>query len=388
MNLSGLIPLLEQTPEFQALLARLDAGARVTEPLEVLDAARPYVLAALQQAWANAAAPARPIVVVTARTERAKQLWLDLTAWSAQPDRIFYFAEPDPLMYERMPWSVETIALRLAALSALSVKQNGDGASQTPPFVVTTIRALMTRTAPPEEFRRGVVVLGRGETLALSNLLRAWTELGYESAPVVDAPGLFSRRGGIVDIWLPSRPNPVRIELIGDEIETLREFDPTTQRSGRVIETLVITPASEVDLQRAPEVVERVQAWDMSNVHPVAANTFRQDFEALANKQRFRGIEFYLPYFYPDAASLLDYLPENALIVADDWQELEAMTQQFEQQADQVRADLEGRGEIPRNLVEPCFTWDELRDKMMQHARLLFDYRGVEEAPALPFFPG
>lgn len=387
MNLSGLLPLLDAVPEFQALLTRLQSVPRVTAPIEVLDAARPYVLSALQQHFTRGDSP-RPIVVVSARTERAKQLWMDILSWSAQPERIFYFAEPDPLMYERMPWSVETIALRLAALSALSVKQNGDGASQTPPFVVTTIRALMTRSAPPEEFRRGVVVLGCGETLALPNLLRAWTELGYESAPVVDAPGLFSRRGGIVDIWLPSRPNPVRIELIGDEIETLREFDPTTQRSGRVIETLVITPASEVDLQRAPQVLERVQAWDMSNVHPVAANTFRQDFEALANKQRFRGIEFYLPYFYPDAASLLDYLPENALIVADDWQELEAMTQQFEQQADQVRADLEGRGEIPRKFVKPCFTWDELRDKMMQYARLLFDYRGVEEAPALPFFPG
>jgi transcription-repair coupling factor (superfamily II helicase) len=383
MNLSGLIPLLEQTPEFQALLTRLDAGARVTEPLEVLDAARPYVLAALQQAWANAAAPARPIVVVTARTERAKQLWLDLTAWSAQPDRVFYFAEPDPLLYERMPWNVETIALRLAALSALSATP-----PPPPPLIVTTMRALMVRTAPRAEFQRHVFVLQRGETVSLSNLLRAWSELGYESAAVVDAPGLFSRRGGIVDIWLPSRANPVRIEFVGDEIETLREFDPTTQRSGRVIEVLMITPASEADIVLAPQAAERLQQLDLSTMHPVAANTLRQDLDALASKRRFRGIEFYLPYFYADAASLMDYLPERALIVADDWQELEAMTEQFEQQAEQVRADLEGRGEIPRHFARPYFTWRELRDKMMQYARVLLDYRGVADASALPFVPG
>lgn len=377
MNLSGLLPLLDRTPEFQALLARLDSGAGVTEPLEVLDAARPYVLAALQQKRRE------PIIIVTGRTERAKQLWMDLSAWSADPGRIYYFAEPDPLLYERMPWATETIALRLAALSALSAAYDDRS-----PVVITTMRGLMTRTAPRDEFQRGVFALKRGESLSLSNMLRAWSELGYEAAPVVDAPGLFSRRGGIVDIWLPSRASPVRIELIGDEIETLREFDPATQRSGRVIERLLITPASEAEISRAPAVGERVRHWDMSNVHPVAANAFRQDLTALENKQRFRGIEFYLPYFYESSATLLDYLPEHALIVADDWQELEVITESFEQQAEQVRTDLEGRGEIPRNLSRPYFKWNELRDRLLQHSRILFDYRGVEEAPALPFAPG
>lgn len=393
MNLSGLIGLLQATPEFQALLARLNAGNKVTEPLEVLDAARPYMLAALQQAFTQEGARARPIVVVTARTERAKQLWADLTAWSANPERIFYFAEPDPLLYERMPWSGETIALRLAALSALAARlpnaANGAPAgSSTPPLVLTTMRALMTRTAPPEDLRRGVFVLARGETLALSRLLRAWTELGYEAAPVVDAPGLFSRRGGIVDIWLPSRRQPVRIELIGDEIETLREFDPATQRSGRVVETLLITPASEADIRRGPQAAERTREWDASNLHPVAATTFRQDAEELENSQRFRGIEFYLPYLYTQPATLLDYLAENALIVADDWQELEGMTEQFVQQAEQVRADLEGRGELPRGARKPYLTWEELREKLLAHSRLVLDYRGVVEAQALPFAPG
>ncbi|HZQ09582.1 MAG TPA: hypothetical protein VFD70_23600, partial [Anaerolineae bacterium] len=161
MNLSGLLPLLDASPEFQALLTRLQSAPRVTAPIEVLDAARPYVLSALQEHFTRGDS-SRPIVVVSARTERAKQLWTDITSWSAQPERIFYFAEPDPLIYERMPWSVETIALRLAALSALSGKQTGDGVRQPPPFIVTTIRALMTRTAPPEEFQRGVVVLERG----------------------------------------------------------------------------------------------------------------------------------------------------------------------------------------------------------------------------------
>ncbi len=405
VNLSGLLPLLDTVLEFQSLLSRLEQP-RVTEPIQVLDAARPFVLAALQRKR-NA-----PLVVVTARTERAKQLWADLISWSANPERIFFFAEPDPLLYERMPWATETISLRLAALSALVIARSavGDEAISSPPLIVTTMRALMTRTAPREEFQRGVFVLQRGASLSLANMFRAWTALGYEHAPVVDAPGLFSRRGGIVDIWMPSRPLPVRVELVGDEIESLREFDPATQRSGSVVETLMITPASEAEISRAPRVAEIAREWDLSSVHPVAANGFKQDFEQLENKQRFRGIEFYLPYFYDDtttraqesdsrsenrervgvaqSATLLDYLPEGALVVADDWQELEAMTEAFEQQAEQVRQDLEARNEIPPHLAKPYFSWNELREKMLQYTRLLFDYRGVEDSPALPFFPG
>lgn len=382
MNLSGLLALVHATPEFQALLTRLDAAPVVTEALETLDAARPYTLAALQQFWANAVAPARPLVVVTARTERAKQLWMDLTAWSAAPEHIYFFAEPDPLLYERMSWSVETVTLRLAALAALSAPS-----AAAAPLIVTTMRALMLRTASRADFQQQVFALARGESVSLTKLLRAWSELGYEAAAVVDAPGLFSRRGGIVDLWLPSRANPVRIEFVGDEIETLREFDPTTQRSGRVIDSLLITPASEAGIERAPQAAARAAQLDFSNLHPVAANTFRQDLDALARQQRFRGIEFYLPYF-GETASLLDYLPDNALLVADDWQELQAMTEQFEQQAEQVRADLEGRGELPRGFAKPYFTWQELRDKALRLSRLLFDYRGVAEAAALPFAPG
>ncbi len=381
MNLSGLLELLNATPEFQALLTRLEKP-RAAEPLQVLDAARPYALAALQQYWANAVSPARPLVVVTARTERAKQLWADLTAWSAAPEQIYFFAEPDPLLYERMSWSVETTTLRLAALSALSAPPAAFA-----PLIVTTMRALMLRTAARAEFQRHVFALARGESVSLTKLLRAWSELGYEAAAVVDAPGLFSRRGGIVDLWLPSRANPVRIEFVGDEIETLREFDPATQRSGRMIETLLITPASEAELVRAPQAAARAAALDLSNLHPVAANTFRQDLDALAQSRRFRGIEFYLPYF-GETASLLDYLPDRALLVADDWQELQAMTEQFERQAEQVRADLEGRGELPRGFAKPYFTWQELRDKALRLTRLLLDYRGVTQAAALPFTPG
>lgn len=392
MNLSGLSPLLEETPDFQALVARLEQPAPFAHSVGVVESARGFVIAALQKVFAGAAGSARPLVIVTPRADRAKQLLVDLQAWSAEPEEVLLFAEPDPLLYERSPWGIETIVLRLAALSALSdprwINSGIANPRRSAPVIVTTIRALMPLTAPPEVFKASVFTLERGDSIAPTDLMRRWVELGYEASAVVEAPGLFSRRGGIIDIWLPSQPSPTRIEFIGDEVESLRRFDPSSQRSGETIDSLVITPASEVQLSNSPNVSQIVRRWDLSSLHPIAATTFRQDFDALERRERFRGIEFYLPYFYHRPASLIDYLPSNGLIVVDDWQELEAVALQFEQQAEQVRQDLEIRAEIPYNLARPYMTWELIRAELLKFPRLLFDYRGVEEVPTLPFASG
>ncbi|MGB8646875.1 MAG: transcription-repair coupling factor [Anaerolineae bacterium] len=376
MNLAVLVPLLEGTPEFQAVVARLQAGTPNAESLETLEAARPFVLAALQRALA------RPLLIVTARAERARQLLLELQAWTGTPERVAYFAEPDPLLYERVPWSADSIAARLAALTTLAQENNQNA------IVVTTVRALMPYTVRPEEFRAGISVLRRGESIGLEALLAGWVDLGYEPSPVVESPGMFSRRGGIVDIWVPSESDPVRIEFVGNEVESLRRFDPETQRSREVTGKLVVTPASEAQLARAPEVIAAVRALDLNTTHPVAATTFRQDLEALENRRRFRGIEFYLPYFNPQPASLVQYLPRHSFIAVEDWQEVETAAEQFETQAEEVRRDLESRGEAPRGLKRPYFTWQELRSQMFAYSRLLFDYQSPAELPRLPFVAG
>src|SRR5512140_218123 len=167
MNLSVLLPLLEGTPEFQAVVARLQGGTLQAESLETLEAARPYVLAALQRALA------RPLLVITARAERARQLLVELQAWSASPDKVSYFAEPDPLLYERVPWSTDSIASRLAAMMTLAQENNQNS------IVVTTIRALLPYTVKPEEFRDGISVLKRGEHTGLEALVGKWVDLGY-----------------------------------------------------------------------------------------------------------------------------------------------------------------------------------------------------------------
>lgn len=394
MNLSGLLPIIEQLDDFQRLTGEL--RDRTTTTAEVIESARAPMLAALSRTLFV------PMIVLTARSERAKQIASELNIWSPNAASIFDFPEPDPLFYERMPWSAETIAARLSALAALAprtispadVKHNteqiegGESVQHPSPIIVTSIRAVMQKTIPPADFVAGMRVLRRGENVNLTELLSVLVTLGYEYQIVVETPGAFSRRGGIIDIWCPSNPHPVRIELVGDEVDSLRAFDPATQRSAQEIKALMIAPASEALPGRGRDIVEKISTLDLSACHPIAESGFKRDREMLADGRRFHGIEFYLQYLYTNPASLIDHLAETGLLVVEDWSEIEATAQSLEFQAEDVRGDLEARRELPSNVALPYFAWNSLRDRLLSRKRLLLDYAMPGEALRLPFAPG
>ncbi|MCI0475840.1 MAG: DEAD/DEAH box helicase, partial [Anaerolineales bacterium] len=368
---------------------------------DVIESARAPMLAALSRALSA------PIVVLTARSDRAKQIASELNVWSPSgvviasgakqsPNRdseiassqkpllattnVFEFPEPDPLFYERIPWSAETIAARLSALAAL--------AGNPAPIIVTTIRAVMQKTVPPADLVAGMRALRRGENVNLTELLSALVALGYEYEAVVESPGAFSRRGGILDVWIPANPQPVRLEFVGDEINSLRAFDPATQRSAQELKAVMLTPASEALPGRGRDALEKIAAWDLSTCHPIAESGFKRDRESLEDGRRFHGIEFYLQYFYQNPASLVDHLPVQGLLVVEDWAEVEANAQSLEFQAEDVRGDLEARRELPANVALPYFAWNALRERMLSRKRLLLDYATPGEAIQLPFTPG
>ncbi len=370
MNLSGLLPLIESLDAFKRLLDEL----HTTTTADVIESARAPLLAALSRARAV------PIVVLTARTERARQLASELAIWSPHDTLVAEFPEPEPLFYERLPWSVETIAARLGALGALVLHPA--------PLVVTTIRALMHKTIPPADFVAGMRALRRGDRVHLTELVSTLIALGYEYQAVVEARGAFSRRGGILDVWIPAQAQPVRIEWMGDEIASLRAFDPATQRSASELKAVMLTPASEALPARGRAVLEKITAWDLSTCHPIAENMFKRDREALAANRHFHGIEFYLPYFYAPAASLLNYVPEAGLLVIEDWSEVEAQAQALEAQAEEVRGDLQARRELPSGVAAPYFAWHTLREQLLSRKRLLLDYASPAQAIVLPFAPG
>src|SRR3990172_244299 len=248
MNLSGLLPLLSELPAYRHFSAKLRAPWAGTRPLAMPRSARPVLVAALTRDLD------RPVLYVAARLDRAQMVHETLRAYLGDDSALLRFPEPAALFYERAPWASEVVAERLNVLSTLATPHRASAIGYQPSaighppsalVVVASVRALMFRTLPPRYMALGTRALKQGQALDLEKTLELWTGLGYAAATTVIAPGELSRRGGILDIWPLASPAPVRIELFGDEIESLRRFDPATQRSHQTVEVVNITPPTQ-----------------------------------------------------------------------------------------------------------------------------------------------
>lgn len=290
MPLQGLTQLLSESRAFvalkDALLQRMAPNA-----LGLPRAARVFVAAVLARAGF-------PLLYVTASIEASRVAADAIMQLSGfEPLR---FAEPNTAFYDSVLPAREVIAQRTAALAALAEAQPGT-------IVVASARALMQPVTPVETFRLHTRTLRRDDTFLVERALAHWIALGYEPESVVDRVGVFSRRGGIVDVWSPAHALPVRIELFGNTVDILRFFSPTTQRSVSAADAVRITPL------------------DLPNAQTLAA---RQ--------------------------ALVRYLPASALLLIDDEDELHMTWRALEQRAQREREALPAPPE-----VLPYLTWEE-----------------------------
>ena len=197
----------------------------------------------------------------------------------------------------------------------------------------------MTRTIPRRDFLRVSQHLSLGDQRDLQELARSWVGLGYQYSNIVVQPGQFSRRGGILDIWSPAEELPVRIEFFGNEIDTLKHFDPSTQRTVNTLEKTIIFPASEA--------------------LPLAADNKGLLTEALS--------EFEIPQLYDFPSSLMDYLPSQTLILLDGEEFVTAAINDIEEEAVERFQSLVEQKVLPEDFPLPYITWSEIEDSFTPH---------------------
>ncbi len=365
-TLRGLLPLLHETDPFRQLCEELDGGnfGPGDNPiaLNLVGGARPYVAAALAEQIRC------PLLIITARPEVALQYQEQMATYIPNPQRLWNYPDPGALPYERAAWSTERVQQRLSVLNALT---QPDAA----PVVITSARALLYPTLPRQTFGLLQRSLKAGQTISLKILLVAWYAMGYQPVNTVIEPGQYAQRGGILDIYPANRTTPIRIELWGDDIDSIRSFDPISQRSQESITELSIPPASEAVLQRnGAKAAELLKGLDFSRLNPVMLQTYNEDLYKLSENERFEGIEFYLPYLYEQPGTLFDYLPENTLILIDDWNALEVNVDDVESEALQQRNDLTMRGDLPNGFADALHTWDDLQDYFSQKPPVVLGY--------------
>ena len=246
MSLSGLLPLLGETEQFAALLNSLRAS-RAQAAVIAPDPATECTVAAL---WRESSAP---VFVLTPNPESARRLHDRLFTWLGDSAPVFHFSETEDIPFERyVPDRVASHA-RLRALAAM----RGEVSGVKQPLVIASVNAASQATLERSVFDSSTHTLSLRNRINLESQIRRWIDMGYVHEPTVEIPGTFSRRGGILDIFPVSSETPVRIELFDDEVESIRFFDPGTQRSAGKIRTITIPPALET-LPRLAD-AERVQ---------------------------------------------------------------------------------------------------------------------------------
>jgi len=375
-DLSQLLSLIELMPAYERLLEELPGNRDGT--VQVLSSAKPYLLAALYESLRL------PMLVVTAQPESCKKLHEQLLNWC--PSRqVRLFLEPDVLPYERLASDVTTELERVQVLTSLA---GGDADDARPPLVIASVPALLGKVPSQHDFASTGHHVEVGMAVDPLRLLGRWEAMGYRLEGMVEVPGTMSRRGGIIDIYPPTSRLPARLEFFGDSVDSLRLFDPATQRSGSRIASLGIGPATELLTPRLMEkkALEQALSLDLSGCNSEARQQFQRDTDMMLEGQRPREVPLYAALFNQD--SILSYLPSEALVVFDEPGEVKRAVADFDAEAARMRAELVGRGELPRDFPRPYFTWRELEGEVKGRHRLNLAAWGVEERLDFASAPG
>jgi transcription-repair coupling factor (superfamily II helicase) len=246
-----------------------------------------------------------PPVLHVARDDVRLARLAEAVAFTAPHVEILEFPAWDCVPYDRVSPNVEVVARRLDTLSRLA-EPPGKGIRPAR-LILTTVSAVLQRVPPREVIARSVFAARVGGALDTDALMDHLVRHGYGRAEQVMEPGEFAVRGGIVDIYPPGMAEPVRLDLFGDELDSLRSFDPITQRTTGNLEELILRPMSEAVLDK--DSISRFR----SHYRELFGTPGKGDslYESISEGRPHLGMEHWLPLFHEGMDTLFAYVPEG-----------------------------------------------------------------------------
>ncbi len=262
----------------------------------------------------------RPVLVVADDPRQADQLEAELNFFLEGAAPVLHFLEWETLPWDSFSPHQDIISGRLRVLSQLGELRHG--------VVIVAAPALLQRLPPKRYVQARSLKLETGQTISRERFTESLVDAGYARVSQVAEHGEFAVRGSLIDVFPMGSHQPVRIDFFDDEIESLRDFSPETQISGDRIERLDVLPAREVPLDDASVKNFRDRYRERFEGQPGKSRVYRDVSDGIAHG----GIEYYLSLFFDQTASLLQYLPDDTLVVApedlratleDTWSEIE-----------------------------------------------------------------
>lgn len=305
-----LLSVLKSIPEYAAALASLNAGesAAVTSVGQIN---RSHLIAGLRRHCP------RPITVICQDDMAAKRLQEELKA---------FLGETAPVLPSRELTLYDT-AVVSRAWEQKRLRQLFDLSMGKTPLQIFTWESLSQRTMPREVLHSAAFTLEVGKEYEIDSLLNLLSRSGYNRCGMVEGPGQYAVRGGLVDIFSPAADRPVRAEFFGDELDTMGYFDPDTQRRTENIDSVVILPVGETQPRLHPAGLEGLCADLKSMIarqrrrrtpNEALIATLSKDIEKYENNLQNPASDRYMALIYPEMATAMDYLPPDSLLILCD----------------------------------------------------------------------
>lgn len=332
---------IKESDDFKSIINGLQEGLKEQLLAGLSGSARSVFTAAL------ANETNKPIFLITHNLYQAQKVTDDLT--SLLEDRSVLLYPVNELISSEI--AIASPELRAQRLDVINRLTNGDA-----PIVVAPVAALRRMLPPVEVWKNSQMLIQVGQDIEPDQLASRLVEVGYERSDMVSAPGEFSIRGGIIDIYPLTSEHPVRIELFDTEVDSIRSFNSDDQRSIETLTSINVGPAKELIIRpeekvRALEKIDKGLAASLKKLKvdkqkEILHANISHDKERLSEGQTDQELVKYLSYFYEKPASLLDYTPDNTLLILDEVSRIHEMEEQLQKEEAEFITNLLEEGKI------------------------------------------
>ena len=313
MRLQGVMQPLKDNMKFKSITEKISEKTFPINIYGISESGKSYIINGIFEENDNS------MVIVTHSDVDAKNLYEDLSFYTTD---VFYFPVREVVFY-----NVDAISgdLRWARLKVIKeILQN-----ERKKIIVTSIDSLTSLYTPKEYYLRYSMIIKTGDNVDLKEISKSLLQCGYERVEVVEGKGEFSFRGGILDVFPPTSAYPYRVELFGDEVDSIRTFNTESQRSIEKVEEFSIFPSKEVIVddecrsravqninEELKKVIANVSKENKESVEKIKG-IVGKNIELLNNTYYFETIDSYLPFFYEKLDSFFDYLQGYTFVVDD-----------------------------------------------------------------------
>lgn len=361
-----IIHYLEKQDDLQSLLQGLDGNLQEQLIAGLSGSAKSLLAATIYKA------KQRPILLITHQLTQAERLYEDLLQLLGE-EHVFLYPANEMFLFEQAASSPELKHERIKALTSWERSKSG--------IMLAPVAAIKRILPPARDWGREQLYLSLGKEINLSKSLHSLVAMGYERVEKISGQGEFSQRGSIIDIFPVTEKHPIRIDLFDREIDSLRYFDVESQRSIKMLEELHVGPAEEMILHKDEKILvaDKLQKalseslkkkTDAGEKEQLLSN-ITSHIDRLKEDEDFEQMYRYVSYFYEEQASLLDYLPEDGILLLDELSRIQETASNLDlEEAEYVTSLLEAEEFIPQ--LDLSFDWQSLWEKISSRQRIYF----------------